>query len=112
MYENVSDVVQDGGSSPPSSTNFPNNMNPNTSSSYTTERRKAWAFAERIAPDDKDRQNAIFEKELDRQIEITKARREKRKRSPISIPATITPAYDDSKFHRKCSGFGHFNGND
>lgn len=84
-------------------------MNPNKSSSYTTERRKAWAFAERIAPDDKERQNVIFERELERQIGITVKRREKRQRQPLKIPAGLAPAYDDGKVVRKCSGFSHFN---
>lgn len=75
-------------------------------SAYTTERRTAWAYAERMSPHDRDAQETHFQKKFAELVEKTNKSRLRKKTGEVR-PRNLPVSYDISRPHKVCSGFEH-----
>lgn len=80
-----------------------------TNRTYPTERRKAWAYAERMSPNDTAAQEKHFEKKFKELKAAADRHLELRAQGGLGIRNAKSVSFETGKFHHGCSGFAHFN---
>lgn len=80
-----------------------------SSRTYPTERRKAWEYAERMAPNDPDAQQKHFEKRFTELREQADKNYTKRQPGGVGGRCSKAVSFETNRFRRGCSGFGYFN---
>lgn len=85
------------------------NKTMSSSRTYPTERRKAWEYAERMAPNDPDAQQKHFEKRFAELVEKADKHMLQRAQGGTGKRSIKAVSFETGRFKRGCSGFGYFN---
>ena len=76
---------------------------------YPAERRKAWAYAERMAPNDPVQQEKHFEKRFAELVKKADELYKIRQQGGSGKHPRQAVSFETGRFKRGCSGFGYFN---
>ena len=76
---------------------------------YPTERRKAWDYAERMAPNDPEAQQKHFDKKFKELVEKADKLYLTRRQGGSGNHPRQAVSFETGRFKRGCSGFGYFN---
>lgn len=76
---------------------------------YPAERRKAWAYAERMAPNDSEQQQKHFDKRFAELVKEADAKYKVRLQGGSGNHPRQAVSFETGRFKRGCSGFGYFN---
>lgn len=76
---------------------------------YPGERRKAWAYAEKMAPNDPEAQQKHFDKKFKQLCDEADKLYNVRQQGGSGKHPRQAVSFETGRFRRGCSGFGYFN---